>query len=92
VHLFAVVHREAGRYLMREVDGMWEFPTFPELPVGNFERVGSCRHTITHHHYRYSVRLAEWTGKLPARFAWKHRNKLDETLLTTATRKALQKC
>jgi A/G-specific adenine glycosylase len=49
VHLFAVVHRKAGRYLMREVDGMWEFPMFSELPAGDFERAGSCRHTITHH-------------------------------------------
>jgi A/G-specific adenine glycosylase len=61
VHLFAVVHRKAGRYLMREVDGMWEFPMFPELPAGNFERAGSCRHTITHHRLDVGV----YRGEIP---------------------------
>src|SRR5437773_3497450 len=35
VHLFAVVHRKAGRYLMKPVAGMWECTTFPELPAGS---------------------------------------------------------
>lgn len=59
VHLFAVVHQKAGRCLMREVDGMWEFPMFSELPAGNFERAGSCRHTITHHRLDVSVYRGE---------------------------------
>src|SRR6185295_7866687 len=49
VHLFAVVHRRGNRYLMKPADGMWEFPTFAELPKGSFEKVGDCKHTITHH-------------------------------------------
>ena len=59
VQLFAVVHKKRGRYLMKEVDGMWEFPMFPELPPGTFSKVGACRHTITHHRLDVSVYLGE---------------------------------
>jgi hypothetical protein len=55
VHLFAVVCRKGGRYLMKGVDGMWEFPTFSELPPGDFVKAGVCRHTITHHRLDVSV-------------------------------------
>jgi A/G-specific adenine glycosylase len=55
VHLFAVVHKRGGRYLMRAADGMWEFPTFSELPQGSFTKVGQCKHTITHHRLDVSV-------------------------------------
>jgi hypothetical protein len=34
---------------MKQVDGMWEFPMFSELPAGSFTKIGACRHTITHH-------------------------------------------
>jgi A/G-specific adenine glycosylase len=63
VHLFAVVHRKGSRYLMKQVDGMWEFPMFPELPAGSFEKVGSCRHTITHHRLDVSVYEGEIADK-----------------------------
>jgi len=55
VHLFAVVHRKNGRYLMKPVDGMWQFPMFSELPAGSFKKIGQCRHTITHHRLDVSV-------------------------------------
>jgi len=55
VHLCAVVSRKRNRYLMRQIDGMWEFPMFPELPDGTFTKVGTCRHTITHHRLDVSV-------------------------------------
>jgi A/G-specific adenine glycosylase len=55
VHLFAVVCKKGHRYLMKQVDGMWEFPMFSELPLGSFSKVGSCRHTITHHRLDVSV-------------------------------------
>ena len=55
VHLCAVVCRQGDNYLMKPVDGMWEFPMFSELPAGSFQRVGSCRHTITHHRLDVSV-------------------------------------
>jgi A/G-specific adenine glycosylase len=68
VHLFAVVHRKGERYLMKPVDGMWEFPTFSELPAGSFKPIGQCRHTITHH--RLDVSVCE--GEIGHRdYSWK---------------------
>jgi len=55
VHLFAIMHKRDDRYLMKHVDGMWEFPMFSELPPGLFKRIGRCRHTITHHRLDISV-------------------------------------
>jgi A/G-specific adenine glycosylase len=55
VHLFAVVYKKRDRYLMKSVEGMWEFPMFAELPAGTFKKVGECRHTITHHRIDVSV-------------------------------------
>jgi A/G-specific adenine glycosylase len=55
VHLFAVVHKQHGLYLMKNAAGMWEFPTYSELPAGQFRKVGACRHTITHHRLDISV-------------------------------------
>jgi A/G-specific adenine glycosylase len=68
VHLFAIVHRSAGRYLMKCVEGMWEFPMSSELPAGSFEKLGHCRHTITHHRLDVSV----YQGSVPENgYAWK---------------------
>jgi A/G-specific adenine glycosylase len=79
VHLFAVVHKKRDRYLMKAVDGMWEFPMFPELPAGAFEKVGSCRHTITHHRLDVSV----YEGELvKAGYEWKNPAALPITSLT----------
>jgi A/G-specific adenine glycosylase len=55
VHLFAVVYTKDDRCLMKPADGLWEFPTFSELPPGKFRRAGQCRHTITHHRLDVSV-------------------------------------
>ena len=68
-HFFAVVQRKGSKILMKEVDGMWEFPMFAELPAGKFEKVGTCRHTITHHRLDVSV----FVGTIQARsgLVWK---------------------
>jgi A/G-specific adenine glycosylase len=55
VHLCAVVQKRDECYMMKQVDGMWEFPMFSELPAGSFTKVGHCRHTITHHRLDVSV-------------------------------------
>ena len=55
VHLVAIVHKKDDRYLMKPAGGIWEFPMFPELPAGSFEKIGECRHTITHHRLDVSV-------------------------------------
>src|SRR5712691_7799122 len=59
VHLFAVVHKRGDRYLMKEAEGMWEFPLFSDLPAGDLQKVGACRHTITHHRLDVSVYVGE---------------------------------
>ena len=60
VQLLAVVQEKNGRHLMRQSKGLWEFPMFNELPAGALTHVGSCRHTITHHHLEVQV----YTGTL----------------------------
>jgi len=81
VHLFAVVHRQNGRYLMKPVDGMWEFPMFRELPSGSFRRVGQCRHTITHHRLNVSV----YEGEIePGDCLWKE---IENIPISSLTRK-----
>jgi A/G-specific adenine glycosylase len=84
VHLCAVVSKKDERYLMKHADGMWEFPMFPKLPAGSFERIGACRHTITHH--RLDVRV--YRGKLkPNGFEWKD---VDAIPMSSLTRKILE--
>jgi hypothetical protein len=84
VRLFAVVHRKAGRYLMKPVDGMWEFPMYPELPSGSFKQIGQCRHTITHHLLDVSV----CEGEIASRnLSWKE---IGEIPISSLTRKIWQ--
>jgi A/G-specific adenine glycosylase len=68
VHLFAVIHKERDRYLMKSNGGMWEFPMFSELPAGTFKKIGQCRHTITHH--RLDVSIYEGAVS-PSGYDWK---------------------
>ncbi len=60
VDLHAVIDRNRRGILMRETAGLWEFPSFPEPPTGSFERIGTTRHTITHHRIHVQV----YRGKL----------------------------
>ena len=55
VQLFAIVQEKNGRHLMKLSRGLWEFPMFSELPAGKLNRMGSCRHTITHHRLEVHV-------------------------------------
>ena len=55
MQLFAIVQEKSGRHLMKPSHGLWEFPMFSELPAGSLKRVGSCRHTITHHRLEVHV-------------------------------------
>jgi len=61
---------------------MWEFPMFPELPPGSFNKIGQCRHTITHHRLDVSV----FEGQLSAeqQFAWKQ---VDAVPISSLTQK-----
>jgi A/G-specific adenine glycosylase len=82
VVLFAVVQESDGRYLMRKQKGLWEFPMFGELPSGSLTKVGSCRHTITHHRLEVNV----YAGKLKSSdgFEWKD---FDSVPVSSLTRK-----
>ena len=84
VHLFAIMHKRGDRYLMRSVDGMWEFPMFSELPAGAMTRVGTCRHTITHHRLDVSVYEGEFVEE---GCAWKDPQVL---AISSLTRKILK--
>jgi A/G-specific adenine glycosylase len=84
VHLFAIMHKRGDRYLMRHVDGMWEFPMFSELPAGAMTRVGTCRHTITHHRLDVSVYEGEFVDE---GCAWKDPQVL---AISSLTRKILK--
>jgi A/G-specific adenine glycosylase len=84
VHLFAIMHKRDDRYLMRPVDGMWEFPMFSELPAGAMTRVGTCRHTITHHRLDVSVYEGEFVDE---GCAWKDPQVL---AISSLTRKILK--
>ena len=69
VQLFAVVQEKAGRHLMKQTRGLWEFPMSNDVPSGKLTHVGSCRHTITHHRLDvqvYSGKLASTRG-----YEWK---------------------
>ena len=82
VDLTAVIDSNQRGVLMLEDDGMWEFPTFPSLPAGSFEEIGSCRHAITHHRVYVQVYL----GKLGPRHNYR-RVRFDDLPVTSLTRK-----
>ena len=90
-----LVIERAGKLLLRQrgddvgqMAGFWELPAIADLPQAVIGReLGEIQHTITHHHYRYRVHLAQWSGSVRAPFAWR---KPEEVLLSTAAKKALR--
>ncbi len=82
VRFLAVIDRNERGFLMRETDGFWEFPTFDELPHGSFAKLGSCRHTITHHRLLVDV----YEGKLARRKGYR-RVAFEDLPVTSLTRK-----
>jgi A/G-specific adenine glycosylase len=84
LHLFAVVYKRGARYLMKPVDGMWEFPVFPGLPEGDFNPIGVCRHTITHH--RLNVNVFEGKFRKTENLEWKDPT---DVAISSLTRKIL---
>ena len=82
VDLHAVIDSNQRGILMRETDGLWEFPSFPEAPAGSFELIGTTRHAITHHRVHVQV----YRGKLGRRPGCK-RVQFDALPVTSLTRK-----
>jgi A/G-specific adenine glycosylase len=91
-----LVHK-GGRVLLRRTEagsrrmaGFWELPSPEQLPGARIGKsIGEFRHTITHHHYTFTVRAA--VGRAAgAEFKWFAPAQLAEVPLSTTARKALQ--
>jgi len=91
-----LVVRRGGRVLLRQREaaarrmaGFWDLPSPEDLPAARAGcRLGEIRHTITHHHYTFTVIAA--SGRAPGgRFAWFDTARLGEIPLSTTARKAL---
>jgi A/G-specific adenine glycosylase len=89
--------RDGGRVLLRRradsarrMAGFWELPAEEDLPGARAGRhLGAFRHTITHHHYTFTVRSA--TARVSgAEFRWFEAAELGAIPLSTTARKALK--
>ena len=92
-----LVVRHRGRVLLRQreaaarrMPGFWELPTPEHVPGARIRTaIGTFRHTITHHHYTFSV--AEASGPRPdGPFRWFHPSSMAQIPLSTTARKALR--
>ncbi len=94
-----LIVRRRGQILLRQREaqasrmaGFWDLPSPEDLPDAEpGEPLGEIRHTITHHHYRLSVR----TATIPAAngyapFGWFRTAELEAIPLSTTARKALK--
>jgi A/G-specific adenine glycosylase len=92
-----LIVRNRGRVLLRQRDatarrmaGFWDLPAAEDLPHA---RVGKClgtiHHTITHHHYTFTVMMATARAEGPA-FQWFPPGQLTAIPLSTTVRKALE--
>jgi A/G-specific adenine glycosylase len=79
--------KEAGA---RRMAGFWELPTPEELPAARAGKSwGDFRHTITHHHYTFTVQSAT-VRAIGTNFRWFSAAELAEIPLSTTARKALK--
>jgi A/G-specific adenine glycosylase len=95
----AVVERR-GRLLLwrraadaRRLAGFWELPSPEQLPeLSAMPAIGTFRHTITHHHYRVTVRAGGLPRKARAArpLRWIPIRTLPSLPLSTTVRKALR--
>ncbi len=91
------VVKSRGRVLMwqrgadsRRLAGFWELPSPEQLPDLQRPRtIGTFRHTITHHHYRITVR-AGTVSRAKRPLQWIAIGGLESMPLSTTARKALR--
>jgi A/G-specific adenine glycosylase len=91
-----VIVERRGRILLwqrtsdsRRMAGFWELPAPEQLPELQAPReVGTFRHTITNHHYRFTVRAGR-TIRAPRPLRWIPIGDLRGLALSTTSRKAL---
>jgi adenine-specific DNA glycosylase len=70
--------------------GFWDLPAAGDLPAARpGSLLGEIRHTITHHHYTFTVRRADLSGRTAAPFRWWNPADLPAIPLSTTARKAL---
>jgi A/G-specific adenine glycosylase len=89
--------RRGGRVLLRQKEagarrmaGFWELPAPEELPGSRAGKTwGEFRHTITHHHYTFTVQSASVCAP-GTDFRWFSAAELTEIPLSTTARKALK--
>jgi A/G-specific adenine glycosylase len=85
--------RKGRRILLRQsrIAGFWDLPSPQDLPGSRTAaRLGEFRHTITHHHYTFTVLAATPpTGPLRPEFRWFAPSALTQIPLATTARKAL---
>jgi len=73
----------------KRMAGFWELPEAGLLPqAALLGAVGTVRHTITNHAYRYAIVKAK-LRRIPSGFRWISAAELDRIPLSAATRKAL---
>jgi A/G-specific adenine glycosylase len=92
-----VIVERRGRILMwqqaadsRRMAGFWELPAPEQLPELQTPRtVGSFRHTITNHHYRFTV-CAGGAIRAPRPLRWMPIGDIGGLALSTTCRKALK--
>ncbi len=69
--------------------GFWELPSADQLPKAEIqETLGSFRHTITNHHYSFTVVKAIISHAADG-FAWFDKSQLEQIPLSTVARKSL---
>jgi adenine-specific DNA glycosylase len=91
-----VIARRNGKVLLwqraagaRRMAGFWELPEPDHLPgLAIAGRVGRFRHTITHHHYEFTV-VSGSVRRAPGGYRWVALNGLHSIPLSTTARKAL---
>ena len=77
----------------RRMPGFWDLPAPENLPGARTgAAAGKFRHTITHHHYTFTVKTAHAPKRLPAgsRFRWLEPSQAGGIPLSTTARKALR--
>lgn len=82
VDLYAVIDSNAQGLLMKEKDGLWEFPILSEPPAAGFRKLGHCRHAITHHRIEVDV----FEGRLGKRSGY-DRVRFEDVPVTALTKK-----
>jgi A/G-specific adenine glycosylase len=91
-----VVLKRGSRILLKKesdsakrMAGFWTLPAPADLPeVRLAEPVGEFRHTITRHHYRFTVYVSPFRGPVPPGMKWFETADLAKIPLSTTARKA----